>query len=132
MRWLLASAFAFAFASALAFAVSACDLTANTPADGGTSCGAQTCTASQVCAYRECTDKEKCVVSTQCPSGSTPTVCGGQPGCLLAQCGPVVVGCRDVPSSCASDTTCACNAICGDAGGCAMTDGKNVDCNTQP
>ncbi len=102
-------------------------------ADGGTSCGSSTCTSGQVCAYRECTDKEKCVVSTQCPSDSTPTTCGGQPGCLVASCGPVVVGCRNVPSTCtAGDGTCACNAVCGDAGGCAKVDGNNVDCIGSP
>ncbi len=121
------------FALFLPLIFAACDPNANDGADGGTSCGSSTCTSTQVCAYRECTDKERCVVATQCPTDSTPTTCGGKPGCLLAQCGPVVVGCRPVPSSCTSgDTQCACNAVCGDAGGCAKVDGKNVDCNSSP
>jgi hypothetical protein len=112
--------------------LAACDLQSNTTADGGTFCGAQTCTSSQVCAYRECTDKERCVVSAQCPTSSTPTTCSGQPGCLLAQCGPVVVGCRDAPATCQGDVMCACNAVCGDAGGCTRIDGQNVDCGSAP
>ncbi|HEY8078338.1 MAG TPA: hypothetical protein VIF62_29620 [Labilithrix sp.] len=111
----------------------ACDLNNSDAADGGTSCGSQTCTSAQVCAYRECTMAERCVVATQCPTDSTPTTCSGQNGCLLASCGPVVVGCRAVPSSCtAGDGMCACGAICGDAGGCAKVDGLNVDCVGAP
>ncbi len=107
-----------------------CDMPGDTAADGGTTCGSATCTASQVCAYRECTDKERCVVATQCPTDSTPTTCNGQPGCLLAQCAPVVTGCRDVPTACNNDVQCACTSVCGDAGGCAKVDGRNIDCTT--
>ena len=121
MRWLL-------LLSALC---AGCDVHADEP-DGGLQCGGSTCTSAQVCAYRECTDKERCVVSAQCPTNSTPTTCGGQPGCLVAQCGPVVVGCRAIPSTCqASDMQCACNGICSN-GGCSKIDGKNVDCVNAP
>jgi hypothetical protein len=122
MRWLLL----------FAIALAGCDLQTDSP-DGGTSCGSQTCSSTQVCAYRDCTDKEKCVVSAQCPTNTTPTTCDGQPGCLLSKCGPIVVGCRAVPAACtASDVQCACTSICANAGGCSKIDGRNVDCVSAP
>ncbi len=112
---------------------SGCDLPASDASDGGdagATCGATTCTSTQICLYRECTAAEKCRPSATCRSNETPSVCSdGQPGCLVSQCGPVVQGCRDVPSSCKStDVACACSAVCGSAGGCKQVDGRNALC----
>lgn len=96
--------------------------------DGGTTCGAATCTATQFCLYRECSDKERCVPSTSCPPGTTPADCSGKPGCLKATCAPVLQGCRDVPSSCANDVTCACGSVCGSAAACSQVSGRTASC----
>lgn len=118
-------------AGAVVLLVAACDLQQDAKSDGGDAgnCGAATCTATQICLYRECTAAEKCRPSTTCMSNETPSVCAdGKPGCLVTQCGPVIQGCRDIPPSCGSDVTCACTSICGSAVGCKQVDGKNALC----
>lgn len=111
-------------------AVAGCDDLANDSADGGDSgaCGASTCSATQICLYRECTAQERCRPSTTCAANETPSSCNGQPGCLVAQCGPVIQGCRDVPASCSGDVTCACGSICGSPSACKQVDGRNALC----
>lgn len=106
------------------------DNAADAGADAG-NCGASDCTSSQVCLYRECNTQERCFAALQCPPGTTPTDCNGQPGCLRASCGPVLQGCRDIPASCGNDATCACGSICGSPAACSKVDGKNVLCAAQ-
>lgn len=99
-------------------------------ADAAGACAGQTCSASQVCLYRECSEKERCRPSTTCAAGTTPADCDGRPGCLVpaSQCAPVAQGCRDVPPSCGGDVTCACQSICGSPAACAKVDGRDVAC----
>ena len=106
----------------------ACDFKTEDAADAGGECGGATCTDKQVCLYRECSMDERCRVSTQCASNETPTQCAAGPGCLRAACGPVVQGCRDIPTTCSNDATCACQSICGSAAACKKVDGKNALC----
>ncbi|MEZ4257455.1 MAG: hypothetical protein R3B36_00220 [Polyangiaceae bacterium] len=116
--------------AALAAALVACEdpnASSGSAGDGGT-CGTETCGDAQVCLYRECTTKEKCVPSAQCPRGTTPADCGGQPGCLYPNCAPKLQGCRAIPDSCGGDVTCACGSICGSAAACAEAKGRNALC----
>lgn len=117
-----------AFASTVALLLVACDIKTEDAADGGGECNGATCTDKQVCLFRECTMDERCRVATQCASNETPTQCATGPGCLRATCGPLVQGCRDIPTSCSSDVTCACQSICGSAAACKKVDGKNALC----
>lgn len=96
-------------------------------ADSG-ACGEATCSSTQFCLYRECSTKERCVVSTSCPAGTTPTSCDGQPGCLVANCSPVLQGCREIPSTCGGDVTCACQNVCGSPSACSEVNGRNALC----
>src|SRR5262249_3844572 len=86
------------------------DNRADAGADAAGSCGSQTCSATQICLYRECTERERCRPSQSCPAGTIPADCSGQPGCLVSpsQCAPILQGCRDIPPSCGGDITCAC------------------------
>jgi hypothetical protein len=119
---------------AAALALAGCtigDNAADAGADAG-NCGTQNCTQTQVCLYRECSAAEKCVPSRQCPAGTTPADCSGQPGCLLSSCAPKLQGCRDIPATCGGDATCACGSICGGAASCAKVDRQNVLCAAPP
>lgn len=131
-RGLVAGAFAVALLTALA-ASPACITIGDPPEDAGadasgTKCGNERCDDSRVCAYRECTEKERCVPRPTCPAGTTPADCSGQPGCISPTCGPVVLGCRDVPAACDGGAACACDQICGGAAACVKVDGKSVLC----
>ncbi|AKV04194.1 hypothetical protein AKJ09_10857 [Labilithrix luteola] len=100
-------------------------------ADGGADsgvCGQATCSSTQFCLYRECTTKERCIPSTSCPTGTTPADCDGRPGCLSPTCGPVLQGCREIPTTCGSDVTCACGSVCGSPSACSKVDGRNALC----
>ena len=110
----------------------ACDPLGADSADAGDAagaCGTATCNAMQVCLYRQCSTADRCRVSSTCRASETPTTCaGGQPGGLSATCTPVVQGCRDIPTACSGDVTCACGSICGSPSSCAQVSGINAVC----
>ncbi len=103
---------------------------ADASTDAPATCGTQTCTTTQLCLYRECSEKDRCRPQTSCPTGTTPADCNGKPGCIVpaSQCPAVVQGCRDIPVSCGGDVTCACASICGSAQQCSKVDGRNAAC----
>jgi hypothetical protein len=127
---------AWALAASLAsFGLAACIQIGDSPADAGAdspgACGSQTCnTTTQICLYRECTEKERCKPNggASCQAGTTPADCGGAPGCRYDYCAPTLQGCRDIPSSCGGDVTCACSSICGGVAACAKVDGRRATC----
>jgi hypothetical protein len=104
---------------------------ADAGSDAAGACGSQICSDKQLCLYRECSEKERCKPSVQCPAGTTPADCSGTPGCRLDRCDPVLQGCRDIPAACGSDVTCACGSICGTPAACAKVDGRKATCAAQ-
>ncbi|MCL2778201.1 MAG: hypothetical protein FWD73_09365 [Polyangiaceae bacterium] len=131
-RTATAVAVALAALAAISGFVAACTIvpedSSSSDPDSGV-CGSATCTDTQFCLYRQCTAKEACVVSTSCPYGWTPDVCSnGSPGCINPNCADILQGCSDIPASCGSDVTCACQSVCGSAAGCLTVNGRTATC----
>jgi hypothetical protein len=114
--------------------------TAGTTADAGSfTCGASTCTASQLCVARQCGGGPvQCMEQTDggCPPGWHSEICPGGPfknrsACVPDLCTPPAPECIDMPSGCASTPNCMCldqTSICQSVG-CQSVVARHVTCN---